>query len=137
MMRRAFASELEVNGAVLRIDPDTGAGVAGNPFRFAGSAGGGVRMSWLRSAPPSLTGSGQRLAEVPPCPKSTQLKLAPSPPLTYSLLSGPNASEPIEWLGYCWHQSSMITCSEPSGRMRDRRPLTLQPAPVASPQASL
>ena len=41
----------------------------------------------------------------------------------------------MEWLGNCWHQSSISTCSvpvigRPSPVRRDRRPLTTQPSVV-------
>ena len=63
------------------------------------------------------------------------VKLAPSPPPTYSAPSGPNATLPIEWLGNCWHQSSMRTCSGPLMVVpltvnRDRRALATQPSVV-------
>jgi hypothetical protein len=63
------------------------------------------------------------------------LKEAPSPPVTYSAPSAPKASEPIEWLGYCWHQSLISTCSGPViwlpfAVRRERRALTTQPSPV-------
>jgi hypothetical protein len=63
------------------------------------------------------------------------LKLAPSPPLAYSLPSGPKSTVPIEWLGYCWHQSSTSTCSLPIivlplAWRRDSRPLTTHPSSV-------
>src|SRR5439155_1717439 len=49
--------------------------------------------------------------------------------------SGPKASEPIEWLGNCWHQSLISTCSGPAelplAWNRDRRPLTTHPSVVA------
>ena len=40
------------------------------------------------------------------------------------------------WLGYCWHQSSISTCSGPVITLPlavsfDSRPLTTQPSPVA------
>jgi hypothetical protein len=42
---------------------------------------------------------------------------------------------PTEWLGNCWHQSSISTCSGPAvlpaAVSRDRRPLTTQPSSVA------
>jgi hypothetical protein len=63
-----------------------------------------------------------------------KLKLAPSPPLTYSDPSGPKWRSPIEWLGYCWHQPSTSTCSDvetfPCTVRRARRPLTTQPSVV-------
>ena len=42
---------------------------------------------------------------------------------------------PIEWLGCCWHQSLMSTCSgpvltSPLAWSRDSRPLTTQPSVV-------
>ena len=110
-------------------------------------------MSWLRSAPPSLAGSAHGLTGVgvpasdpPPWPESAKVKLAPSPPLMYSAPSGPNATVPIEWLGYCWHQSLIRTCSgpvltSPLTGSRDSRALTRHPSVVgpggvgqASPQ---
>src|SRR2546428_13916894 len=49
--------------------------------------------------------------------------------------SGPKAGEPIEWLGNCWHQSLISTCSGPAelplAWNRDRRPLTTHPSAVA------
>jgi hypothetical protein len=43
---------------------------------------------------------------------------------------------PVEWLGYCWHQSSTSTCSAPViwlplAVRRDSRPETTQPSAVA------
>ena len=43
---------------------------------------------------------------------------------------------PMEWLGYCWHQSSTSTCSDPVMVLplacnRDSRPLTTHPSAVA------
>jgi hypothetical protein len=65
------------------------------------------------------------------------LKFAPSPPLTYSWPSEPKTSDPTVWLGYCWHQSSISTCSPPTmvlpvglASNRDNRPLTTQPSDV-------
>jgi hypothetical protein len=55
----------------------------------------------------------------------------------------PKARLPIEWLGHCWHQSLMSTCSltadggPPMFVSFDRRPLTTQPLPVGSAHVSL
>ncbi len=74
-----------------------------------------MRMSCERRAPPSFVGSPHGLTgvideppkEPPSSPVSGPLKLAPSPEVTYSAPSGPKARLPSEWLGYCWHQSSI------------------------------
>src|SRR5476651_1901682 len=63
------------------------------------------------------------------------LKLAPSPPLTYSAPSAPKRRSPTEWLGNCWHQSLIRTCSVPvitlpAAVSFDSRPLTTQPSVV-------
>jgi hypothetical protein len=74
--------------------------------------------------------------EVPPnCPQSELSKLAPSPPVRYSIPSAPNAMAPIEWLGNCWHQSSRRTCSLavqslPTAMSRERWPLMTHPSVV-------
>src|SRR5262245_5380130 len=127
-----------------------GAPVAGSIRRIAPSRPVGsalLRRSWLRRAPPSAVG-GVRAAPTPPggsphgfsglpsWPQSVKLKLAPSPPLTYRAPSAPKASEPTEWLGYCWHQSSTRTCSGPVITLplackRETRPLITQPSAVA------
>ncbi len=66
------------------------------------------------------------------------VKLAPSPPETYSAPSGPKAMVPIEWLGNCWHQSQMIGVSVtelPSPLLltvsRESRPEATHPSVVA------
>ena len=46
---------------------------------------------------------------------------------------GRTGALPIEWLGNCWHQPSMSTCSGPvialpAARRRETRPLTTQPS---------
>ena len=65
------------------------------------------------------------------------VKAAPSPPVTQSWPSVPIITVPIEWLGYCWHQSLTRTFSLPPAIVlpvplpdtvrRDRRPLITQP----------
>ena len=48
---------------------------------------------------------------------------------------GRTSSAPIEWLGNCWHQSLISTCSDvavfPLAVRRDSRPLTTQPSATA------
>jgi hypothetical protein len=78
-MRRALGSVLLAKGLPADPFPVSGSMRTIDPSRVTGSDA--VRRSWLRSAPPSLAGSVQRFSDVPPWPKSTQLKLAPSPPL--------------------------------------------------------
>jgi hypothetical protein len=134
MIRLAFASGLAEKGLPAAPSPVSGLTRMIDPSRLTGSVV--VRRSWLRSAPPSFNGSTQRLIVAPPWPKSTQLKLAPSPPEAYSMPSGPKFTDPVEWLGYCWHQSSTRTCSEPSGRIFESRPLILHPPLVGSAHTS-
>src|SRR4030095_14121176 len=103
------------------------------------SASGGLSAvpTGLGGSPQGLGGVGE-LAPPPYWPQSALLKLAPSPPVTYRLPSGPNARWPMEWEGNCWHQSSVISgCSGPlatpvagSTGMRDRLPVTVQPSVV-------
>src|SRR5215210_8135576 len=145
MMRRALGSELPARGLSGIALPVAGSTRRMEPLKPTGSPP--VRKSWLRSAPPSAVG-GARVAPTPPggspqglsgepsWPQSAKLKLAPSPPLAYSFPSSPKSTVPIEWLGYCWHQSSISTCSAPVIALplacsRDRRPLTTQPSAVA------
>jgi hypothetical protein len=59
------------------------------------------------------------------------LNEAPSPAETYSARPGPNTRSPVEWLGYCWHQSVISGVSTPPGASRDSRPDTTQPSAVA------
>ena len=144
MIRLALGSVLD-DGLSGRAAPVAGSTRMTVPSRVTGSPA--VRRSWLLSAPPSAVG-GVRVAPTPPggspqgfsgapsWPQSTKLKLAPSPALAYKAPSRPNSTEPTEWLGYCWHQSSTSTCSLPVMALpeacsRDRRPLTTQPSPVA------
>src|SRR5215218_7399366 len=145
MIRLAFALALPARGLSVGAAPVAGSTRMMLPSSETGSPP--VRRSWLRSAPPSAVGgasvaptppggSPQGLSGLPSWPQSAKLKLAPSPPLAYSFPSGPNSTVPIEWLGYCWHQSSTSTCSLPVIALplacsRDRRPLTTQPSAVA------
>jgi hypothetical protein len=64
------------------------------------------------------------------------LKLPPSPALTYSAPSWPKTSDPIEWLGNCWHQLLTSTVSLPViwlpiAVSRESRPDATQPSAVA------
>ena len=133
IVRRTFGSLLPANGL-----PGSDAPVAGSTRRIDPSSPAGsplVRRSWLRNAPPWSDGSPHGLTGLPSWPQSTNVKLAPSPPLTYRAPSAPKVRSPIEWLGYCWHQSSISTCSGPVIRFpdavsRERRPLTTHPSLV-------
>src|SRR5205814_4174355 len=83
-----------------------------------------------------------RLTGLPNWPKSVASKFAPSPPETYRAPSGPNFRSPMEWLGYCWHQSLMSTCSVPVHWLPlavslDSRALTTQLPPFAPPSMVL
>ena len=144
-IRRAFASELNANGLSGSPAPVLGSIRMTVPSSVVGSPG--VRTSWLRSAPPSAVG-GERAAPTPPggspqgfrgfpsWPQSAKLKLAPSPAVAYRAPSAPKWSDPVEWLGYCWHQSLTSTCSGPDATLpdavsREIRPLTTQPSAVA------
>src|SRR5438034_11372444 len=129
------ASEEGFAGSYIGL-PATPLPVAGSTRRTAPPS----RMGWPttrrglceRSAPPSapgglsavptgLGGSPQGLAGVgvlarlpPYWPQSGLVKLAPSPPDTYRLPSGPKARCPMEWEGNCWHHWSVISgCSPP------------------------
>src|ERR671910_473572 len=111
MIRLAFWSGLAASGLVGRAAPVAGSTRMTAPSRVTGSPA--VRRSWLRSAPPSAVGG---------------LGAAPAP-------SAPNSSAPTEWLGYCWHQPSISTCSDPliwlpEAVRRDSRPETTQPSAV-------
>ena len=91
MIRRAFGSALNAFGLSGRPAPVAGSTRRIAPSRLTGSPV--VRMSWLRSAPPSAVGgvsvaptppggSPHGLSGLPSWPQSAKLKLAPSPPLT-------------------------------------------------------
>ena len=92
MIRRAFAIELAASGLFGMPAPVSGLTRRIAPSSVVGSDG-GVRRSWLASAPPSALG-GVRVAPTPPggsphglsglpsWPQSAKLKLAPSPPET-------------------------------------------------------
>src|SRR5712692_5634807 len=154
MMRCSSASLLPKSGFPGAAAPVTGSTRRIDPFRTRGSPA-VRRWLWLRSEPPSAVGGvwspptgtggspqgflgvGGGLPDVPPnCPQSWLPKLAPSPPLMYSIPSAPKPSAPIEWLGNCWHQSSINTCSlavqsAPTAVSRERWPLIMQPSVVA------
>src|SRR4249920_3061762 len=148
MIRRWFASPLDPNGFPAIACPVSGSSRSSAPSRPVGSEV--VRASWLLSAPPSDAG-GERAVPTPPggsphgflglpaWPQSARVKLAPSPPLTYRAPSGPNASSPIEWLGYCWHQSVIRSVWPetvlPLNVRRTRRPVATQPS-VSPPGGS-
>src|ERR671912_1880036 len=144
MIRLAFWLGLAACGLVGSAAPVAGSTRMTAPSRVTGSPA--VRRSWLRRAPPSAVG-GVRVAPTPPggspqglsgapsWPQSAKLKLAPSPPVAYRAPSAPNSRAPTEWLGYCWHQSSISTCSGPliwlpEAVRRDSPPQTTQPSPV-------
>src|SRR4029453_1796512 len=80
------------------------------------SAPGGVRAVPTGSggSPHGLAGVGEP-APPPNWPQSVLLKLAPSPPLTYRLPSGPKARCPMECEGNCWHHWSVISGCLPAG----------------------
>src|ERR671912_925859 len=145
MIRLAFWLGLAACGLVGSAAPVAGSTRMTAPSRVTGSPA--VRRSWLRRAPPSAVG-GVRVAPTPPggspqglsgapsWPQSAKLKLAPSPPVAYRAPSAPKARSPTEWLGYCWHQSSISTVSVPvetlpAASSRESRPLTTHPSSVA------
>ncbi len=150
--RRAFGSLLPNRGLSGSAAPVMGSTRMIVPSSVVGSEG--VRRSWTRSAPPSAVG-GVIEPPTPPggsphglttgfpnWPQSSGLAASPAP--TYSAPSGPNVTVPIEWVGLCWHQSSMKTCSgpvitSPDAVNRERRAAAGQPsgdAPGGSGQGS-
>ena len=111
-----------------------------------------VRRSWLRNAPPSALG-GDSAAPIPPerIPARVQraavlapvgeVETRPTCPRHIQLPIGTKPGAPIEWLGYCWHQSLINTCSGPWQKFpRRRQPreaaIDHPPIPPAAPGGS-
>src|SRR5262245_51775550 len=151
MTRRRFVSAFAIQGFPGAAAPVVGSMRRSEPFRRPGPfarpglcdrrappcAVGGVSLppTPAGGSPHGVFGVGDPLPP-PPCPQSAKLKLAPSPPVTYSIPSGPNLRSPTEWLGYCWlHWLLIRTCGDPTTTSPDSWirmsfPVTTQPSVV-------
>src|SRR6202008_2524401 len=139
----ALASGRDANGLPGMPAPVSGSTRRIVPFSVTGPPA-GRRTDCERSAPPSAVGAirfvpaglGGSAHGFLTWPQSAKLKLAPSPPPTYSAPSGPNVTVPTECDGYCWHQPLSSTCSAPVATplasivSRDSLPVTRQPSSV-------